>query len=370
MSAFKVCHMTSVHGAEDVRIFHKECVSLVQAGYEVYLVERGESYDKNGVHIVGVGEISGHRLKRMTKGAKRVYEKALALDCDIYHLHDPELLPYGMKLKEKGKKVIFDSHENTAGAILEKKYIPALLRSLIHRLYVVCEKQACGKLDAVVTVTPSMTRAFESINSKAVEVRNYPCYCAEYSKPQMDNNMIIFAGGITPQWNHHILLKALEQLPAYAYCLCGTGNETYLRKLQQMPAWERVNYLGRITHSEVQKELSKASVGVALLQPGKNTDGMNGTMGNTKIFEEMMAGLPVICTDFKLWREFVDRYQCGICINPDNIDELVSAIRFLSENHDKAKEMGENGHRAVRDEFCWEKGKEPLLALYAKLCKD
>ena len=42
----KVCHMTSAHGEEDVRIFHKECVSLANAGYDVYLVECGESREK------------------------------------------------------------------------------------------------------------------------------------------------------------------------------------------------------------------------------------------------------------------------------------------------------------------------------------
>ena len=43
----KVCHMTSAHEEEDIRIFRKECVSLAEAGYDVYLVERGESYEKN-----------------------------------------------------------------------------------------------------------------------------------------------------------------------------------------------------------------------------------------------------------------------------------------------------------------------------------
>ena len=73
----KICHMTSAHGEEDVRVFQKECISLARAGYEVYLVERGESYEKQGVHIVGVGELPISRRKRMTKGAKRVYETAL-----------------------------------------------------------------------------------------------------------------------------------------------------------------------------------------------------------------------------------------------------------------------------------------------------
>ena len=120
--------MTSVHDPEDVRIFHKECVSLANAGYDVYLVERGDSYEKSGVHIVGVGQPCGGRLSRMFSFSKKVYHTALALDADVYHLHDPELLPYGLKLKKKGKKVIFDSHEDTCGSILEKTWIPSAMR--------------------------------------------------------------------------------------------------------------------------------------------------------------------------------------------------------------------------------------------------
>ena len=93
----KVCHMTSAHDPEDIRIFCKECVSLKQAGYDVYLVTRGESYEKNGVHLVGVGYPKGGRLSRMTTFAKKVYDTALKIDADIYHFHDPELLPYGCR---------------------------------------------------------------------------------------------------------------------------------------------------------------------------------------------------------------------------------------------------------------------------------
>ena len=63
----KVCHMTSAHAPGDVRIFHKECVSLAKAGYQVYLVQRGESFEASGVHVIGVGQPSGGRLTRMKR---------------------------------------------------------------------------------------------------------------------------------------------------------------------------------------------------------------------------------------------------------------------------------------------------------------
>ena len=98
----KVCHMTSAHAPGMSGSFNKECVSLGKAGYQVYLVQRGESYEASGVHVIGVGQPSGGRLTRMTSFARKVYEAALAVDADLYHLHDPELLPYGIKLKRRG----------------------------------------------------------------------------------------------------------------------------------------------------------------------------------------------------------------------------------------------------------------------------
>jgi hypothetical protein len=117
MNKIKVCHLTSVHPIDDVRIFHKECISLAKNGYDVTLIACGErEYEeiKNGVKCISLYVPVKNRLERMIKRPKAIYKKALEIDTYIYHFHDPELLPLGKKLKRKGKKVIYDAHKTAS----------------------------------------------------------------------------------------------------------------------------------------------------------------------------------------------------------------------------------------------------------------
>lgn len=366
----RVCHMTSAHGPEDVRIFHKECVSLAKAGYDTYLVQRGESYEKNGVHIVGVGDIPTSRRKRMTEGAKKVYEAARALNADIYHLHDPELLPYGLKLKKRGKKVIFDSHENTLDQIREKLWIPNFVRTLFYHVFRWYQKYICRQLDAIISVSPHICEHFAEFHPRVTMVTNYPeCKMAPLF-PTMSSRKLCFAGGISPQWNHHIIVRALEKISDARYVLMGNSNKTYMDQLTTLPGWEYVDFRGKVPHEQVASILAECSVGVALVSYSYNTGMRRGTLGNTKIYEQMMAGLPVICTDFDLWREMVEKYHCGICVNPQNVEEIASAITYLLDHPEEAKQMGENGRRAVKEEFNWGVEEKKLLALYEDVLKS
>lgn len=368
----KVCHITSAHGPEDVRIFHKECASLARAGYEVYLVQRGESYEKHGVHLVGFGKPHSNRLGRMLFTARRAYRVALALDADVYHFHDPELLPYGLKLKRRGKIVIFDSHENTLRDIMKKKpWIPAPMRRMVYLWFKREQEKVCGQINAVLTVTPQLVSFFEHLNPRSVQISNYPILDDTLAPPDFSSKTLVFAGGVSSQWSHHNIIKALYRLPDCRYLLCGPAmGQDYLRELESLPGWGQTEYLSRIPHEEVPALLSKGAVGMAVLSYFGSDDEKMGTMGNNKIFEEMMAGLPVVCTDFALWREFVDRWHCGICVDPADPDAIAEAIRYLLDHPEEARQMGENGRKAVKEEFNWGVEEKKLLALYDEILNE
>ena len=95
-----VAHLTSAHTRGDTRIFIKECSSLIQHSFDTSLIVADGMKDENinGLAIYDVGKCK-NRIDRILNTTKRVYRKAIELDADIYHIHDPQLIPVGLKLK-------------------------------------------------------------------------------------------------------------------------------------------------------------------------------------------------------------------------------------------------------------------------------
>lgn len=368
----KVCHISSAHVSTDARIFRKECTTLSEAGFDVYLVIEGDSRVENGVHIVGLGKIPKGRLNRMTCFARKAYKTAAKLNCDIYHLHDPELIQYAKKLKKKGKKVIFDSHENTLEQIEEKKWIPSRLRKIVSKLY---NKYATGilrKFDCLISVTPHIVNQLKIINPQTYMITNYP-QLTPFHHREIESSKVIslcFTGGISPQWSHEQIITLIGDIDNVDYRLCGWGNDVYLNRLKSLPGWEKVKYYGKVPFDTSLKVQNESDVGIALLVPSNNTGGGIGTIGNTKIFEYMMAGLPIICTDFELWQEIVKKYQCGICVPYNDTQKIKKAIEYLYNNPVERQRMGTNGRLAVEKEFNWQSEGEKLIAIYNRIISE
>lgn len=368
----RVCHMTSAHGVEDDRVFHKECVSLAKAGYEVFEVAAGECYDKNGVHIIGVGDKPSSRLKRMTSFAKTVYKKALELNCDIYHFHDPELLPYGLKLKKKGKKVIFDSHEKYTYQLQNKPYLPKLVTRPMAAVYGLYEKHVLKIIDAVVfPCTMNGKNPFEGLCKKTPIISNaaildefYNLYDTTVPKKE---KQLCYVGGLTHSRGITADVQAAAKANAILALAGSFSPSEYEIKLRGMPEFSFVDYRGKLDRREVTDLLSESRIGLCtLLDEGQYLH--LDTFG-IKVFEYMSMALPVILSKSDYNCRMVDRYQFGICVDPENVDEIAKAICYLLDNPDEAQRMGENGRRAVKEELNWGIEEKKLLKLYEEIYK-
>lgn len=370
----KVCHITSVHNRYDGRIFKKQCNSLEAQGFEVILLVNDllENEIIEGIKIISTKKQTNSRLSRFIYSRSVLLNRAIEIDADIYHLHDPDLLPIGNKLKKTGKKVIFDSHEDFPIDISEKEWIPRIFRKVISKMYMIYEKKSIKNYDAVITVSPHILDRLKKINPKTFMITNYPILkesrlCSNCSY-ESRKNIICFAGSVNKDWGHHVVMDAIEEIENIMYILVGPSSDSYISLLAEKKAWAKTDYRGVVNFSDVQEIYNESRIGIAIHYT-KSLDG-KGTLGNTKLFEFMEAGLPIICSDYPLWCDIVKKYNCGISVNPKDSNEIKRAIEYIISNPREAEKMGQNGVKAVHTEYNWDTQTPILLNIYNELLKE
>ena len=366
-SLFKICHMTSVHKRYDARILKKECVTLANSGYDVTLLVADNKEDEiyKGVKITSINFTPKNRLDRILNAKKKMLAKALKINADVYHFHDPELIPVGVSLTKYGKKVIYDSHEDYVQDLKEKPWIPSVLRSFVASIFNLYEKHNGKKFHAIITVTPNIIEKFKQYHNHVYMVTNYPILDEIELNTTQKQRQVCFTGLITSLWCHENVVTAVNLLDDdIKYVLAGTVDVDYLSKLRSLDKRNMVEYLGYIDSNAAQELQRSSLAGISILQYGPTVYGNHGTLGNTKLFEYMSVGIPVICTDFILWKEIIDKWQCGICVSPTDSDAIASAIHYLLHHQEIAKSMGERGHRAVVNEYNWQTQAKILLKAY------
>ena len=361
----RICHITSVHPRYDIRIFEKECKSLSKY-YDVQLVVADglENEIKNGINIIDVGK-EKNRFQRMLISTWKIYKVLKTIDALVFHFHDPELIPVGILLKFRGKKIIFDVHEDIYEQIKTKDWVASIILLLLLPLVKIINKIIAFNFNLIFAELSYKKKYSKRKNKYQIDVLNYPQ--TEILKPFINcnrtENGIIYIGSITYLRGLDVILDSLMILKQkkidFTMHFVGT--------LQEEIDWEyykilrdNVIFYGYLDIRKGYEISTKCKVGLAILKPiGNYIESIP-----TKIFEYMSLKLPFIASDFKAWRNYFPENVNNIYVNPNSPIELSEALINLLGNNKRVNQLDDNRRKVAEQKFSWESEEKKLFMLY------
>ena len=368
----KVCILTSVHPAFDVRIFYKEAKTLAKTGYNVVLIAQHTKEEiADGVRLVPLPK-PRNRFERMTKVVGKLFMLAIKEKAEIYHLHDPELIPIGLILKLFGKKVIYDVHEHYPNTVLDTYWIPRSLRDTTSNLFDLFEKVFVLFFDYVIYTTPIVGERYKELKVRTERIENYPLIELSEIFKKNPQKYIIYLGGMTKIRGITELIEAfnmvVKKYPEWRLYLVGSIEPpSFSKEIEQLISKlnlkQNINLIPWVPYEEKEKLSSQASIGIVTYLPYPN----NISCLPNKLFDYMLVGLPVVASNFPLYKEIVDTDRCGLIVDPLDPREVAKAIEYLIEHPDGARKMGKKGKKAILEKYNWEKEGRKLLEIYARV---
>lgn len=364
-----IIHFTTVHPRDDSRIRSKQVATLARAtgGRVALFVQDGlgdETDSTLGYQIVDTGPKLG-RLKRVTVGAWRMISAVRRAKPAVAHFHDPELLPWAVLLRLSGIKVVYDVHEDVPRQVSRNPRLPAWAKLVLPPFVSLAEWVGAKLIDGIVAASPTIADRFP--HHKTVLVRNFPIL-AELHTPDTTPmaerpEEFVYIGTITEDRNIYRMMDAVVGVPGGRARLRLAGEfttQTTEARARAKPEWSSVKFDGWVSREGVARILAEGRAGLVVLKPVPH----EMLTLPIKLFEYMAAGMPVISSDFPLWREIVQDAQCGLLIDPTNTDALVRAMLTILSDPAEAEAMGARGRRAVVEKYNWDLEAQTLLALY------
>jgi len=366
-SKLRVLHLTTLHPGFDPRIYWKEARSLAAAGYEVHFAgpDAQQAPDRSvQVHLLERPSNGLRRIVGSTNEALRVVAEASP---DIVHFHDPELLPVGILLRRRGIATVYDAHEDLTNQVSHKPYIHRRLRRLAGASVGAVERTLASRMSAVVAATDQIAARHGNARLLAT-VRNFPLE-SEFPKKSVANqdreNTAIYIGTITRERGILELVNAAEQFHkdvGARLVLAGPiHGDGFAEELAALEGWRYVDHTPWLDRREVSDQLSRAGCGLVTLLPSPSyLESLP-----VKMFEYMASGLPVVASDFPLWRPLVG--DAGVMVDPTDPRDIAHGVVRILSDEDAASSMSSAGRLAFEQKYSWESERRRLEVLYAEL---
>jgi glycosyltransferase involved in cell wall biosynthesis len=370
-----ICHVLSINRASDPRAFYCQARPFAARGLHVRVLSPNEARGlRDGVELIPLRWWS-NRLIRMLMSQMLII-KALGQRADLYHLHDPELIPAGWVLKILfRKKVVYDAREDYPAMMLNKAYLPKPFRTLAARAMTCLESFAARTLDGLITADPfTLLRLGRVGPSKKLVFYNFPNY-EIFPSPSSNESKpfdMVYRGGLSERCGTFLLIDAFQNLIAQGkdlrLLLIGyfdnqQTKELVEKRIRTLGLGERVEVVGYIPYDQMARALSRARIGVCPLQAipkfQRNIP--------VKVFEYWACGLPVVASDLPPIRPFLRSQELGLLVKPGDAREMSQAIGWLLDHPNEATHIGIRGRQAVVERYnnCQEARK--LLSFYKRI---
>ncbi len=364
----KICQMSSVHPDNDVRII-KQAETLVDSmGAElVFVVPTKKNLMNQGEQKVKIEPVvvPKGRIERMLTTSFRVGIKAYKSKADVIEFHDSELIPVGLVLKILGFKVVYDVHESLADDILTKEYLPPWSRKLLSFSIGNFQRTAAKFFDGILTATPKIAEEFNS--SRIYPLRNFPKLTTmpEPIPFQERKKQVFYGGNISKRRGALEMVESIKYWPdEYELVLAGNFESAELMaSCKATGNWGRVKYLGLLERKKMFDYLRESQLGLVLFHPGPNHD---QSMPN-KLFEYMSAQVPILGSNFPAWKPILEGLGCGRSVDPLSSRAIGEEVASMLKSPEELTLMGQNGRKAILEEYNWEQESKKLVELFTQL---
>ncbi len=295
----------------------------------------------------------------------RMIYHGIKKDYDIYHSNDLNTLPQGYicaKWRFRKKKLVYDSHE-----------VQTSRTGYDSALYGKMEGFFIRKINAM--IVENHTRAEYSENLYGFYpnvVHNYPFKEIGQSAEKAPLNeqlglpkgekILLYQGGIQTGRGLDKLIKAAPLFKEGTLVLIGDGRikPDLIQLVKDMNLEEKVKFLPKVPLKELPKHTRNAYLGFQVLN---NVCFNHYSASSNKLFEYLMAGVPVVACDFPEIKRIVEGEQVGLCIDPHSEKEIAGAVNELLENKALYRQLANNCEGA-KHKYNWEQEQRNFLSVY------
>jgi glycosyltransferase involved in cell wall biosynthesis len=365
-----VCHLTTAHPANDVRISFRECKSILDSGeFDVLLIAHGEVDIGANLLTQNLGRLPRSRVYRTLKAQFVGFSRSITVKAQIWHIHDPELIYVALWLRILRKKVIWDAHEDYflqfSSQVSYRKYIPRGAAGITN-IFVRASLRLIDKFStAVVCATESIASKYHNPN---VYIVGNEAIVEDFldAEPNCRSRQILFTGTADDSQCFRALVMAVKSIPEVKIALAGRNQQSQEVLWAKNELNDRLMFLGWLDRRELVKAISESFLGV-LTYENVITNDHNSP---NKLFEFSAAGLPCLATPTKSNIEWNEKSDGAFLSSGFDSVDLAEAIATSMRSNEKWSQKSKSLRAWSQQHGDWVISETELLKLYESISRD